>query len=340
MKLQNFVRDNAYYSVLRDRDRTINAEDLDKQFTILQKFINTKVIPVVDGLTDTKLAGSKEPSDLECYLQNIGDKNTRWSKIRLDGLEEEALPRSALQKALEGCTLATGANGVFTTVALDDTYQFFTSRIGSLPSWEFLQNNHFALRSIDGSKVDYQTIGVEHLAEGVIGDDIDDNSIQNPYIAEGAVTGAKIAIGAIDDSKIDPELIARRNADANFADRSINAAHLRNNTLNDIFAMSLFFGSFAPNANTLTVDATLLQKITQIIPDNGIELAPTAKIYPQYHIADTSIQLRHIKLQSFSFTNLHPNPATVSGDEGYYNYLQFLLTEHLSPRLKQLIGLK
>lgn len=344
MKIQNFVRDNAYYSVLRDRDRTINAEDIDKQFTILQKFINTKVIPVVDGLTDTRLAGSTEPSDLECPLQNIGDKNTRWSKFNLDSLVNNSLPWAKLRKAPEGCILATDSNGVFTTIGLDDRFQVLTSHINALPSWEYLKNNHFAPRSIEGSTVDYHAIGIEHIAEGVIGADIDDNSIQTSHIADNAVTGSKIADGAIDDSKIDPALLARRNAGANFANRSINASHLRNNSINDIFAMSLFFGSFAPNTNRLNIDATLVQKITQIIPDNGIELAPSAKIYPQYHIADGAIQLRHIKLQSFSFTNLYPDSSLSLNEfrEGAYYAVgsQFLRTDHLAPRLKQLIGLR
>lgn len=336
MKIQNFVRDNAYYSSLRDRDRTINAEDIDKQFSILQNFINSKIIAIVDGLDDNKLLGSTEPQDLECYLENIGDGNTRWSKIRLS-LAGNSMTLAKLQKTTEGSILATNADRAFTSVPLLDRLQLLTASVNSVPSWEYIKNNHFSVRSISGIKVDYQTIGSEHLAPNVIGADIDDNSITEISIAAGAVTGPKIADGAIDDNKISPALLGRRNNAAVWGNRSINAANLRSLSLNELFTIKLFFGAdIAASVNNLPTE--LLNKITRIIPDNGIELGANAKIYPQYHIADGAIELRHIKLQSFSFANLRPVPPPQAVNWAGLNF-QFLRTKHLSPRLKNLIGL-
>lgn len=334
MKLQQFVRDNAYYSALRDRGRTINAEDVDLQFNNLQNFINTKILPIIDGLSDQRLSGSKNLEDLECYLENIGDKNTRWTKPRFNSLTDHSLSWQKLLKARPGSVLASRNDRSFVTVELNRPYQLLTSNINDAPFWSFIKNDHFGNRSIDGSKVDYQTYGKEHLAKDVLGEDIDDNSINTPHIQDNAVTGPKIGLKAIDDSKISQAILNIRNNNAILGNKSINEIHLKQNVLDANQTIRLFFGSPIAN-NVLNIKDSLVKKITQLIPNNGISVSNFVRIYPQYHIANESIQLRHIKLQSFSFANLNPN----FNFNSYYNYTQFLSTNHLSPKLKQSIGL-
>jgi len=214
MTLNPFNRDTAYFQSMRDRGMMMNAEDFDFQFNNLINYLNEKIVPLVNRLNVKEIPGTDAA---DTFLFNVGDGTTQWLKVNSNLIPDFTIPLSKLNNSelhlfddALGSVLATNNSKIFTATEPTAIDQVLTSRQNNTPIWRLIETGDILDRSIIGSKIAFQSIGVEHLSPLVVSDYIPVNSILNRHILDGNITGEKLEDGSIIARAIAPDLLQER----------------------------------------------------------------------------------------------------------------------------------
>jgi hypothetical protein len=214
MALNPFNRDTAYFQSMRDRGMMMNAEDFDFQFNSLADYLNNKIVPLVNTLKAEEIPGTDET---DTFLLNVGDGTTKWVKVNSNNIADFTIPLSKLSSfeadlfgGALGSVLATNSGKVFTATEPTAEDQVLASRQNNTPIWRFIETGDILDASIIGSKIAFQSIGVEHLSPLVVSNYIPLNSILNRHILDGNITGEKLEDGSIIARTIALDLLQER----------------------------------------------------------------------------------------------------------------------------------
>ena len=212
MTLNPFIRDSAYFQIMRDRSMMINAEDLDFQFNNLVEYLNKKIIPLIDTLEAREIPGVDDVNLANFFLLNIGDGSTKWTAINTNYLNNFSIPLSKIQGDIRniGSVIATDNSNSFSAATPLFEEEVLISRINNRPIWRKIESGDIENQSITGDKIGLMSIGIEHLDPTLLGTNLTPNSIITNFILNNNITGTKLADNSIVESKINRNLIHER----------------------------------------------------------------------------------------------------------------------------------
>lgn len=228
--LNPFIRDSAFFQSLRDRHMTIAHKDLDTNFNNLMNYINKKINPLIDILTNKKAGGILGNPDK--FLKNIGDGTTKFTRISSSDIPNYALSLAKFTNIAAGSIIASNDDSALREVRPLSTNQILSSVTNNVPTWKKATSNHFANNSIPADKVGLAVFGVEHLAPGLLGNPVGDQSIETRHILDSTITANKITQGSFTIGKISNTLINSRAQSLDYLDGAIQARHIVDNSYN------------------------------------------------------------------------------------------------------------
>lgn len=333
MSFSAFIRDTAYFQIRRDQQMVMNAEDFDLQFNKIVNYINTKIVPIVNNLGGNNIAGTNEPNTANTFLRNIGDGTTEWAPINNNAINDYSIAFSKIIRTPPnaiGSVFATGADRAFRLVAPSAENQALVSRNNNLPVWQKLKSENFFDRALDGAKINYAAIGLEHLGPEVTGRDVDDNAIFSRHIQDQTITGLQLADGILSEIKVSQALLdARKNNHnsnifaANFVD--LEGRHIANGLLNSIYLAQRDNGLDTNDINkyTFTPDNIADGSMTSIAI-GGAGQASNATI------ADGAVLAQHLIANSFEYFDFT--------NAGYLNFSK-IRKEKLNAAIRAKLGI-
>lgn len=204
MAIKPFKRIDNYFAAFSK----VRADTIDAQFNKVCDYLNSEILPQLITLNSAKIPGSKNPADINKFLQNTGDYTTRWSFISNASFADYSLDLSKLARSNTGSIIASDAEGVLTSVTPTENNQVLTSKTGNIPAWQKLDASNIEDRSITGTKVADKTITNRNLPSYLIETLIVDNSITGDKFKNNSITTAKIADKTLTIDKLAPELAA------------------------------------------------------------------------------------------------------------------------------------
>ena len=86
MEDKQFIRNSAYYQIIRDEGGAIQLEDLDFQFNDLSNYINDQIVTMIKNIGDTVFVTEiqKGKNDEISWLFNDNHSSIKeWKKINL-----------------------------------------------------------------------------------------------------------------------------------------------------------------------------------------------------------------------------------------------------------------
>jgi hypothetical protein len=306
MSFSAFIRDTAYFQIRRDQQMVMNAEDFDLQFNKIINYINTKIVPIVNNLGGNNIAGTNEPNTANTFLRNIGDGTTEWSPINNNAINDYSIAFSKIIRTPAnaiGSIFATGADRAFRLVVPTAENQTLIARNNNLPAWQKLKAENFFDRTIDGTKIAYQAIGLEHLSAQVTGRGVEDNAVLERHVADQVITSTQIVDGALVASKIKQDILdARKNNfnSVNFVnfipDNAIENRHITNGILDNLAfsTQTNFVIADTNNINEYAFTPDMIEDNTltaQIVAARGLQLSTSAimngAVEPKHMIANS-----------------------------------------------------
>lgn len=317
MSFSAFIRDTAYFQIRRDQQMVMNAEDFDLQFNKIVNYINTKIVPIVNNLDGNNIAGTNEPNTANTFLRNIGDGTTEWAPINNNAINDYSIAFTKIVRSplnAIGSIFAAGADRAFRFVTPVAQNLTLIAQNNNLPIWQKLKAENFFDRTLDGSKIAYQAIGLEHLSQQVTGRGVEDNAVLERHIVNQTITSNQIADGALTANKIKQQILDTRKDNFNnnsfftkiIPDNSIENRHIAINTLDQYCLSNGDFFNFVDtddiNQYTFTPDMIENNTFTaQIVNTNGLKLSTKAimngAVEPRHMIAN-SFQANYVSYQN------------------------------------------
>lgn len=303
--LEQYSKDSAFFQSLRDRNMTIAHNDLDSSFNDIAKYINGKMLKVIDILQDKKAVGLENDRD-DMFLRNIGDGTTEFDIIRNSDIKEHIINLNKFKKISKNSVIASDVNGNLQTVKPTAQRQLLLSNSNALPSWKALLSNCFEDKSIKETNIALQTLSARHLANGILGKPLGENAIKTRHIKENTLDELKFAQQAFTPAKISQQLIDSRVASnlMQFQPYCIKEKH--------IVANSVSFKQMVSDNNTDLAARFYNLLSPEAIPDNDIlfklkNTSGTAHNYPDLVInvssqMDASIAPFQIKEETLDIT--------------------------------------
>lgn len=330
--LNSFIRDSAFFQSLRDRRMTIAHKDLDTNFNNLTNYINKKINPLIDTLTNKKAAGIQDNPDK--FLKNIGDGSTKFTRISSSDIPNYALSLAKFRNIAAGSIIASNDDSSLRQVTPLLTNQILSSITNNVPTWKKATGNHFANNSIPADKVGLAVFGAEHLTPGILGGALADQSVETRHIIDSTLTANKITQGSFTIQKISDALINSRAQSLDFIDGAIQARHIVDNSFNFQDYINYFQGG------NRIFDKSCIIPRSVILPAGGdidTNLFSTYKVMlisqfqiKKFFIVNKQDCVRSIHLADQSFT---PKFKLNYNNWGQINKLK--LSDELYARLRQ-----
>lgn len=317
MALNPFIRDTAYFQVLRDRGMMINAEDFDSQFNSLTDFINSRIVSAVNVFTGGGVVG--EAGKEGYFLMNVGDGTTRWEPIGSNSMPDGSLSFDKLQNAAAGSILASGADRKFNKVTPTVDGTVLISQDNDLPAWKLIGPENIEDHTIPGSKIGFQQLRTEHFVPDFITSPLGDGAIETRHLVDSIIQGHHMADRCLPPEKIEAGILAQARINTLFGD-GINRNVLRNRHFAD---KSIDYRFWFPAGKDIGGNDT--HRIT----DNSVVYSGGHHIDPFLHFAAGTIFPYHIALQSYDIDSGHVGNV-------YHN---LLTKEKLSPVIRQKLGI-
>ena len=294
MAVNPYIRDTAYFQVARDRGMMPTGENFDLQFNQLVNYINNKIVSALEILDNVEILG--ENGNSGAFLYNVGDGSTKYQQVTDQLIPNNEIEWVKLSKAPPASILATDINYKFIAITASEDNQFLISQNNDSPTWKKLTGESIAERGITGSKIELATIGAEHLEPTMIGRPLDNDAVEEPYIANNAITGAKVDLGAITPPKIENSLVTQARANLIFGSNK-NPQVLSERTFTD---NSLIFNEYFNGVNLIPATWVAGNSILLPVPSNQ-----SFGIDPFIYLANQAIHPYHIAPRSFeiSLTN-------------------------------------
>lgn len=194
MAIDLYDYNNAYFKNSRDTKKTIDSEDIDKQFADLVHYINNDLKTAIDTIITEVTIGIQGSPD--ALFQNNGAVGTAWSYINENSIiKDGGIFWGKLTRGVNNSILATNNAGVVTNIAPIATKQLLkTIIVDGVPqiTWQSFSVDLMEARSITGNKIALKTISLENLAEGAITPEITVGTVTDLQLAANAITTAKI----------------------------------------------------------------------------------------------------------------------------------------------------
>lgn len=344
MTLKQFNRDTAYFQVMRDRSMMINAEDLDFEFNDLADYLNKKIVPLINLLSDKEIPGinnlnleiNNNINLTNACLLNVGDGSTRWTNIILNNVPDFSMNFSkfVINQYNElgtnfGSVIATDNSRIFTPTIPERAGDVLFSVRNNLPRWRKVKTGDIENGSITSSNIGLRTIGLEHLSVNNSAPlTIGNFQILNRHIAIGSILGENLKDGSIITAAIKADLLqlrvnSLRQNNYMFLDSSLENRHFQDKVIKNE-TMQPGFGivydniyTLQPRLNPLVDDNINYTFTSQNIKDNSVQFrysfgggAATIQtcISPGVHFANNTITYEHIRDHSIDLPNkLSPN---------------------------------
>lgn len=154
MPIDKFARITGYFA---HRD-SVSANDLDDQFNDIIDYLNQKVVPILNALTNETVPGSDNPIDAGKFRKNIGDTTTEWSFFGNDSIQEQSLALVKIAKANQGSVLIGDANQRPRAIAPNEANQVLLANGVGVPTWS----------KLTGDNLENRTLGANHILAGSI----------------------------------------------------------------------------------------------------------------------------------------------------------------------------
>jgi len=203
--LNSCIRDRGFFQSTRDCNAPIRASDIDFAFNDIVKYLNTQIVPLINSLDGGVIPGVEGYEN--CFLQNVGNGTTRWTKIKASDIQDRTITLSKLVNITAGSIITAGNDRIFRAIEPLQNNQVFTNN-----TWQRAGADNFIDHSIGGDKIAYNVIGVGHLAAGVIGNPLGNNAVFEQHFTDGSIGDARTyTTSCITLAKIDPNLVIARN---------------------------------------------------------------------------------------------------------------------------------
>jgi len=337
MALNPFIRDTAYFQIMRDRSMMINAEDLDFQFNNLVGYLNRKIIPLINNLQAREIPGVNDANLVNAFLLNIGDGSTKWTPINTNYLNDFSIALSKFQNDNGnmfgdniGSVVATDNSRSFSAATPVSEEEVLISRQNNHPIWRKIETGDIDNQSITGNKIGLTSIGREHLDPALLGTNLAPNSVITNFVLNNNITGAKLADNSIASIKINANLVWERarkiydntpdNLTFSLLDNSLENRHFSDGVIRNLdqYGYSSIQERINVNADddqyyTFTSDNIINNSLTYYMFRIGWNTAsPANKIFNDgaievKHIKDSSVWLGNRTSGKISKTKLSPS---------------------------------
>lgn len=204
MAIKEFKRIENYFSSFKK----VQADIIDSQFNMIAKYLNQQPVKDLNKLIDNQIPGSNQPGDVNKFLQNSGDGNTKWTFIDTSSFHDNSLSLSKLIKPNPGSVLATDDNQILEELSINRNNYSLISKVGNAPIWQKLTGVSIEERTITGEKVADHTLTNDNLPSYLIESYIADDSITGDKFQNGSITFEKIANQALTQEKLRPDILA------------------------------------------------------------------------------------------------------------------------------------
>jgi hypothetical protein len=216
--------DENYFVNIKNRKESPKSVYFDDQFSALDTYINTEMLPYLNTLIDGRIPGTDNFASIGKFLrfspQYDDDDNLitnwLWDVVNREDFDDYSIPYSKLSNLPAGSILAGNADLVFEPLTPTEDYQvliYGDYHEEKPPIWRKLRGSDLLDRIITGEMIAPRSVPAEAFVEGIIKTELTTDSITTPKFPDRAVTAPKIADGAIDDTVMG----------AAFADNFINA---------------------------------------------------------------------------------------------------------------------
>lgn len=227
--LKEFIRDTAFFQNIRDRNIPITTKELDLEFNNLTTYINSKIKPLVELLTNKQIPGIDDNAGT--FLQNIGDGSTAFTRIKSSTIPNYSLTLQKLADINTSSIIATSNDSIFRAITPTAINQILVSRAGTNPIWNLTTAEYFEDATIPKEKIALYTLTANHLAPGILGKPLDINSVETQHIQDQIFNANYLQDRIYDSTCISDALMNTRAADLSFKDNSIIARNIPDNSI-------------------------------------------------------------------------------------------------------------
>lgn len=204
-----------YFADIKNRKEPPKSTYFDTQFSVLDTYINTEVVPYLNTLIDGRIPGTDNFASIGKFLRyspqydDDGNlvTNWLWDIVYREDIADYSIPYSKLSNLPAGSILAGNSDLRFEALTPTEDYQVLVSRAINdpffeliTPIWRKLRGEDLPGRFITGEMIAEHSVPAEAFVEGTIKTELTVDSITTPKFPDRAVTAPKIADGAIDEN--------------------------------------------------------------------------------------------------------------------------------------------
>lgn len=354
MPLANLNLDENYFAKLRARNEPMKGQYFDAQWNYITNYINKELIPFVNNIKDSRLAGINNLSSIGKFLRyrktydydENGDptliSTLVWDNLKVSDILDQNLPPSKIQKASIGSIMAAAGNGDLIAVSPAESGQLLFSRANASPIWRKIKTSDIPNRFITGRMIAKKSIRQENISPGALNTQLQAGVITNGKIVNNTISRGKFTLGSFTEVVLGnmadtlkaglfkealPKNFFNRNLFSDDTKRNFAFAYNPQKFSKDPYPISTVGGNFSfPDQTYWRYVKPRTLSSTNVA--NNVLSADSLNVFYKSQIANNP----SITSQSRSFSIFRHGPGSIIEDGA-------IRPEHLSDELKTLLGI-
>ena len=211
MEDKQFIRNSAYYQMIRDEGGTIQLEDLDFQFNDLSNYINDQIVTMIKNIGNTVFVTEiqKGKNDEVSWLFNDTHSSIKeWKKINLIN-EIESIPIEKFKIEPYFSVLLTKSDQEVQQFKVDSDSRdlVLMCKNRDSPAWSKVTSKNFSFSSILGKSIGVNAITTENLEKPDERPFLSDNTISSHHIVDDSIPGNILGPQCLSAGKLTQEIL-------------------------------------------------------------------------------------------------------------------------------------